>query len=299
MRTSATPALISASELANSLDDPTVRVIEVDVNVSAYEDWHIDGAVLWNIYTDLKDAQYHPVDPASVEGLLERSGIGPESAVVCYGYAPALGFWLLKHLGHPDVRILNCSRQTSRTAGYPWTRTAPSPRPSTYLLGPVDGRLRACQAAHTCYFVSGRMKVVTDGGQEMEYGPGDFAIMDPGHDAWIVGDQPCFWSTGRASPTTPSRPSATTVDATGRSVAQSGPPPKVPQLSHDDLDYIAVRLLSRLHPRAAAESRVGPAPAGPVSLAAPLDVSACCRCGRGRFGLAAARPAGRGVRRRP
>jgi quercetin dioxygenase-like cupin family protein len=49
----------------------------------------------------------------------------------------------------------------------------------------------SCQAAHTAYFVSGRMKVVTDDGEEMEYGPGDFAIMPPGHDAWVVGQDPC------------------------------------------------------------------------------------------------------------
>jgi hypothetical protein len=39
----------------------------------------------------------------------------------------------------------------------------------------------SCQAAHTCYFVSGRMKVVSDDGEEIEYG----------HDAWILGDEPC------------------------------------------------------------------------------------------------------------
>ena len=50
----------------------------------------------------------------------------------------------------------------------------------------------SCQAAHTCYFVSGRMKVVMDDGEEIEYGPGDFAIMPPGHDAWIVGAEPCI-----------------------------------------------------------------------------------------------------------
>ena len=49
----------------------------------------------------------------------------------------------------------------------------------------------SCQAAHTCYFVAGRMKVVMDDGEEAEYGPGDFAIMAPGHDAWTVGDEPC------------------------------------------------------------------------------------------------------------
>jgi quercetin dioxygenase-like cupin family protein len=49
----------------------------------------------------------------------------------------------------------------------------------------------SCQAAHTCYFVSGHMTVVSDDGEEVAYGPGDFAVMAPGHDAWIVGDEPC------------------------------------------------------------------------------------------------------------
>jgi quercetin dioxygenase-like cupin family protein len=49
----------------------------------------------------------------------------------------------------------------------------------------------SCQAAHTCYFLSGRMAVVMDDGERVDYGPGDFAIMPPGHDAWIVGDEDC------------------------------------------------------------------------------------------------------------
>ena len=55
---------------------------------------------------------------------------------------------------------------------------------------PIAG-IDSCQAAHTCYFVAGRMAVVMDDGEQAEYGPGDFAIMSPGHDAWIVGDEPC------------------------------------------------------------------------------------------------------------
>jgi quercetin dioxygenase-like cupin family protein len=49
----------------------------------------------------------------------------------------------------------------------------------------------SCQAPHMGYFVSGRMKVVMDDGQETEFGPGDFSVIPPGHDAWIVGDEPC------------------------------------------------------------------------------------------------------------
>ncbi|PPB49988.1 cupin [Arthrobacter pityocampae] len=51
----------------------------------------------------------------------------------------------------------------------------------------------SCQSAHVGYFVSGRMTVVMDDGEEMEYGPGDVAVMAPGHDAWVVGDAPCVF----------------------------------------------------------------------------------------------------------
>lgn len=49
----------------------------------------------------------------------------------------------------------------------------------------------SCQAPHLGYCVSGRMHVVMDDGEEMEMGPGDFTIIPPGHDAWIVGDEAC------------------------------------------------------------------------------------------------------------
>ena len=49
----------------------------------------------------------------------------------------------------------------------------------------------SCPAAHMGYFISGRMKVVMDDGEEIEYGPGDFGIIPPGHDAWTVGDEAC------------------------------------------------------------------------------------------------------------
>jgi quercetin dioxygenase-like cupin family protein len=47
-----------------------------------------------------------------------------------------------------------------------------------------------CMSSHMGYTISGRLKVVMDDGEEMEYGPGDFGIIPPGHDAWVVGDEP-------------------------------------------------------------------------------------------------------------
>src|SRR5947209_1796606 len=48
-----------------------------------------------------------------------------------------------------------------------------------------------CQAAHVGYVISGRMRVEMTEGDAQEFGPGDFMNCPPGHDAWIVGDEPC------------------------------------------------------------------------------------------------------------
>jgi quercetin dioxygenase-like cupin family protein len=49
----------------------------------------------------------------------------------------------------------------------------------------------SCQSPHFLYTLSGRMAVVMDDGTEAEVGPGDVARIEPGHDAWVVGDEPC------------------------------------------------------------------------------------------------------------
>jgi hypothetical protein len=48
----------------------------------------------------------------------------------------------------------------------------------------------SCQAPHTQYLISGRIKVVMDDGTEEEFGPGDAALIPPGHNAWVVGNEP-------------------------------------------------------------------------------------------------------------
>ncbi|MFF8829189.1 cupin domain-containing protein [Streptomyces sp. NPDC015131] len=64
--------------------------------------------------------------------------------------------------------------------GWQWTKH----------IGPIAGT-ESCQASHACYVVGGRMKIVMDNGTEEEVGPGDFFSAEPGHDAWVVGDEPC------------------------------------------------------------------------------------------------------------
>jgi mannose-6-phosphate isomerase-like protein (cupin superfamily) len=48
----------------------------------------------------------------------------------------------------------------------------------------------SCQVLHTGYHVSGRLHVRMDDGTEEEFGPGDAYVIPPGHDAWVVGEEP-------------------------------------------------------------------------------------------------------------
>ncbi|MBT1001641.1 cupin domain-containing protein [Paenarthrobacter sp. DKR-5] len=64
--------------------------------------------------------------------------------------------------------------------GWQWSR---------HVKPPV--KTDSCEAAHTGYVVSGRLKVVMNDGQETEFAAGDYMAVPPGHDAWVVGDEHC------------------------------------------------------------------------------------------------------------
>ena len=48
----------------------------------------------------------------------------------------------------------------------------------------------SCEAPHLQYHVSGRLAVRMDDGSQREFGPGEVSLLPPGHDAWVVGDEP-------------------------------------------------------------------------------------------------------------
>jgi len=59
-------------------------------------------------------------------------------------------------------------------------------------IKPIAGT-DSCQVSHLGYCMSGRMKVIMDDGTEGECGPGDIVAIPPGHDAEVVGDEPCVF----------------------------------------------------------------------------------------------------------
>ena len=85
---------------------------------------------------------------------------------------------------HGEVQIVNLTGMTVGRATF-----RPGWRWSTDVK-PVVGT-DSCQVAHSSYVVSGRFHVRMDDGTERELGPGDAHVVSAGHDAWVVGDEPC------------------------------------------------------------------------------------------------------------
>lgn len=57
-------------------------------------------------------------------------------------------------------------------------------------VGPIAGT-ELCQSPHLLYVLSGRMAIRMDDGTEGEIGPDEAVMVEPGHDAWTVGEVPC------------------------------------------------------------------------------------------------------------
>ena len=119
--------LVDADWVAASLSDDSVRLIEVDVAATDYNQGHIPGALLWNIYADLRHADYTPIGSAELDELFSRSGIDRETTVVFYGYGAHLGYWLLKARGHGPVPCSTAPATSGPRAGGPGARSRTSP----------------------------------------------------------------------------------------------------------------------------------------------------------------------------
>ncbi len=48
----------------------------------------------------------------------------------------------------------------------------------------------SCEAPHLQCLLSGRIHIRMDDGTEAEFGPGDVLDIPPGHDAWVIGNDP-------------------------------------------------------------------------------------------------------------
>ena len=86
----------------------------------------------------------------------------------------------------PDKTKIEVVRMSGATVGR--MRLEPGWRWSECVKPVVGGE--KCQVRHLGLLQSGSMHVVHDDGTEHEIRPGQAYVIEPGHDAWVVGDEP-------------------------------------------------------------------------------------------------------------
>ena len=140
--------LVTTEWVVQNLTNPKLRLVEVDVDTSAYDQGHVPGAAGWNWQTELQDmVRRDLVDRAAFEQLLGRTGITNDTTVIVYGdnnnWFAAWAFWQLKYYGHGDVRIMNGGRKKWLEEKRPITTEAPKITPATYNAKDPDKLIRA------------------------------------------------------------------------------------------------------------------------------------------------------------
>jgi len=147
--------LISASELAAHIDDPTWVVVDCRhdlMNLAAgregYAAGHLPGAVFADIETALSGAKRgedgvfrgrHPLpEKEALAGLLRGFGIGDETQVVAYdahgGMFAARLWWLLRWLGHEAVAVLDGGMAAWQALGRPLSTDVPARPPGAFSV---------------------------------------------------------------------------------------------------------------------------------------------------------------------
>jgi thiosulfate/3-mercaptopyruvate sulfurtransferase len=140
--------LVDAAWVEAHLDDPNVRLIEVDVDTKAYNEGHIRGAVAFNWQKELQDQIVRsPISQQKLEELLSNAGVSNDTTVVFYGdnnnWFAAWALWILKYYGHNDVRLLDGGRVKWLADQRELTTEVPSYPKTAYKAKAPDTSIRA------------------------------------------------------------------------------------------------------------------------------------------------------------
>jgi len=140
--------LVDADWVEAHLTDPSVVLVEVDEDTSAYDKGHIAGAVRIDWKSDLQDSVRRDfVTKAQFEALLSRKGIGNDDTVVLYGgnnnWFAAYAYWYFKLYGHQDVKLLDGGRKRWELDSRDLTTETVDRPTTTYTAQEQDRSIRA------------------------------------------------------------------------------------------------------------------------------------------------------------
>jgi thiosulfate/3-mercaptopyruvate sulfurtransferase len=140
--------LVTTEWVAQNLNAPNTRLVEVDVDTTGYDQGHIPGAVGWNWQTQLQDnIRRDLIEKSALEKLLGESGISNDTTILLYGdnnnWFAAYAFWQLRYYGHQNVKLINGGRKKWLEEKRPLTKEATNVTPTSYRVSGTDTSLRA------------------------------------------------------------------------------------------------------------------------------------------------------------
>ena len=141
-------SLVTTEWVSEHGSDPNVRLVEVDVDTSAYEQGHVAGAVAWDWHNQLQQSiRRDVIGKEEMEALLGGSGIDNNTTVVLYGdnnnWFAAWAFWQMKYYGHRDVRLMDGGRVKWIAEGKPTVTDAAKPEAKSYRAATPNENIRA------------------------------------------------------------------------------------------------------------------------------------------------------------
>ena len=158
-------ALADTDWLAQHAKDASVRVFEVDVDTTAYEQGHVDGAIGLNWRSDLQQSPVRDLlDKRQLEELLSKWGATADTTIAVYGdnnnWFAAWFFWLLKYYGHKHARLVNGGRAKWIAEDRPVVTTVPSHPRTTYSAKTPDASVRALRDLVLERITDGKAKLI-------------------------------------------------------------------------------------------------------------------------------------------
>ncbi len=140
--------LVTTEWVAAHATDKGLRLVEVDVDTTSYDQGHVAGASAWNWQTELQDAIRRDLaEPRAFEELLGKAGISPETTIVLYGdnnnWFAAWAFWQLKYYGHEKVLLMNGGRKKWLEEKRPLTTDKPTVAAAAYKTKTPNAEIRA------------------------------------------------------------------------------------------------------------------------------------------------------------
>jgi thiosulfate/3-mercaptopyruvate sulfurtransferase len=141
-------ALVTADWVAEHLDDPSVVLVEVDEDTTAYDGGHIKGAIKLDWKTDLQDPVRRDfVNKEQFSALLSDRGVSNDDTVVLYGgnnnWFAAYAYWYFKLYGHTDVKLLDGGRKKWELDARELSKDEVKRDSTTYTAAGPDNTIRA------------------------------------------------------------------------------------------------------------------------------------------------------------